>query len=169
MLLSNLNLLNIYRRDSSEELCEVLNRCSVSTCRTLGPRWLSTVHSPSSMFSCYRHTSGTRPLIRKSRLSFLGTGRHGAVVKKSSNRCIRKSKLNFVKFKNLTSLATVEEDEEVPDTRTPSNVVKSSCSQQALNPCPQDDDTTIEELAAYFDCYVHIPKKMSQMAEMMYT
>ena len=47
--------------------------------------------------------------------------------------------------------------------------MQSSCSQQALNPCPQDDDTTIEELAAYFDCYVHIPKKMSQMAEMMYT
>lgn len=31
------------------------------------------------------------------------------------------------------------------------------------------DDTTPEELAAYFDQLLHIPKDMSQMAEMMYT
>ena len=31
------------------------------------------------------------------------------------------------------------------------------------------DDTTPEELAAYFDQLVHIPKPMSLMAEMMYT
>ncbi|KAG6459469.1 uncharacterized protein LOC115449488 [Manduca sexta] len=41
----------------------------------------------------------------------------------------------------------------------------SSCSQQALNPpC----DVTIDELASYFETLVHIPKKMSSMAEMMY-
>lgn len=40
-----------------------------------------------------------------------------------------------------------------------------SCSQQALNPpC----DITIDELASYFETMVHIPKKMSSMAEMMY-
>lgn len=40
-----------------------------------------------------------------------------------------------------------------------------SCSQQALNPpC----DVTIDELASYFETLVHIPKKMSSMAEMMY-
>lgn len=40
-----------------------------------------------------------------------------------------------------------------------------SCSQQALNPpC----DITIDELASYFETLVHIPKKMSSMAEMMY-
>lgn len=31
------------------------------------------------------------------------------------------------------------------------------------------DDTTPEELAAYFDQILHIPKPMSAMAEMMYT
>ena len=31
------------------------------------------------------------------------------------------------------------------------------------------DDTTPEELAAYIDQLLHIPKPMSQMAEMMYT
>ncbi|XP_068618523.1 uncharacterized protein [Battus philenor] len=41
----------------------------------------------------------------------------------------------------------------------------ASCSQQALNPpC----DVTIDELASYFETLVHIPKKMSSMAEMMY-
>lgn len=41
-----------------------------------------------------------------------------------------------------------------------------SCSQQALNPpC----DVTIDELASYFETFVHIPKKMTTMAEMMYT
>lgn len=46
----------------------------------------------------------------------------------------------------------------------------SSCSQQAMArlclnpPC----DVTIDELASYFETFVHIPKKMSSMAEMMY-
>ncbi|XP_014293756.1 uncharacterized protein [Halyomorpha halys] len=40
------------------------------------------------------------------------------------------------------------------------------CAVQARNPSP--DDTNIEELASYFDLMVHIPKKMSVMAEMMY-
>lgn len=40
-----------------------------------------------------------------------------------------------------------------------------SCSQQALNP---QCDITIDELASYFETLVHIPKKMSSMAEMMY-
>ena len=38
-----------------------------------------------------------------------------------------------------------------------------SCSQQA-----RMDDWTMDELACYFEEYVHIPKKMSAMAEMMY-
>lgn len=42
----------------------------------------------------------------------------------------------------------------------------SMCAVQARNPTP--DDTNIEELASYFDLFVHIPKKMSVMAEMMY-
>jgi len=44
----------------------------------------------------------------------------------------------------------------------------SSCSQQALMETV-NDDITINELASYLDEYVYIPKKMSQMAEMMYT
>lgn len=42
----------------------------------------------------------------------------------------------------------------------------ASCSQQALNEA--SCDVTIDELASYFETFVHIPKKMSVMAEMMY-
>ncbi|KAH7981502.1 hypothetical protein HPB49_024813 [Dermacentor silvarum] len=34
---------------------------------------------------------------------------------------------------------------------------------------PPQDDTTVNELAAYFENLVHIPREMSAMAEMMYT
>lgn len=40
-----------------------------------------------------------------------------------------------------------------------------SCSQQARMGA---DDTTIDDLAGYLDDMLHIPKKMSHMAEMMY-
>ncbi|CAH1254054.1 OSER1 [Branchiostoma lanceolatum] len=42
--------------------------------------------------------------------------------------------------------------------------LERSCSQEA-----RLDDTSIEDLAGYFDQLVYIPKKMSAMAEMMYT
>jgi hypothetical protein len=42
--------------------------------------------------------------------------------------------------------------------------LERTCSQQA-----RLDDVTIDELAGYFENYVHIPRKMSTMAERMYT
>lgn len=51
---------------------------------------------------------------------------------------------------------------------TPST--SSSCSQQALikiNP-GSTGDVTIDEIASYFENILFIPKKMSEMAEMMY-
>lgn len=42
--------------------------------------------------------------------------------------------------------------------------LEMSCSQEA-----RLDDTSVDDLAGYFDDFVHIPKKMSSMAEMMYT
>lgn len=46
--------------------------------------------------------------------------------------------------------------------------VNNSCSHQARVGISQPCDVTIDELASYFETFVHIPKKMSSMAEMMY-
>ncbi|ESO98650.1 hypothetical protein LOTGIDRAFT_238973 [Lottia gigantea] len=52
-----------------------------------------------------------------------------------------------------------------PSTSTDnSNRVEKSCSQEATI-----EDLSVNELAGYFEDFVHIPKKMSVMAEMMYT
>ena len=49
---------------------------------------------------------------------------------------------------------------------TSSNTLNRSCSQEAML---NELDFTADELASYFEELVHIPKKMSEMAEMMYT
>lgn len=35
--------------------------------------------------------------------------------------------------------------------------------------CSSEADVTIEDLSGYMEFYLHFPKKMSRMAEMMYT
>lgn len=53
------------------------------------------------------------------------------------------------------------------DAENNNNNATTSCSQQALltySPC----DVTCDELASYFETFVHIPKKMSTMADAMY-
>ncbi|XP_032781967.2 uncharacterized protein LOC116920015 [Daphnia magna] len=149
------------KQEPSEELCEIWNRCLVTPPQsrvTSSPvfKTIASVYKTSSSKS--RH-SNTKPLLRKARLQ---------IVKKS--KYLRKPKLNFIKFKDQGTFIASDDTFSESDTRNQnSRVFQSSCSQQALNPCPEEDDTTIEELAAYLDCIVYIPRKMSQMAEMMYT
>ncbi|KRT78664.1 hypothetical protein AMK59_6492 [Oryctes borbonicus] len=52
--------------------------------------------------------------------------------------------------------------------RNDSANVSTSCSHQARMSIAPPCDVTIDELASYFETFVHIPKKMSSMAEMMY-
>lgn len=44
----------------------------------------------------------------------------------------------------------------------------NNSSNECTNVIPCTDDITIDELASYFEDLVHIPKKMSDMAELMY-
>ncbi|CAG0917692.1 unnamed protein product [Notodromas monacha] len=46
--------------------------------------------------------------------------------------------------------------------------VRKSCSQEAANPT-YEEVSSVDELAGYLENGLHIPKKMSKMAEMMYT
>lgn len=66
----------------------------------------------------------------------------------------------FKKLKAASAATSSSESTAVPATRP----LERSCSQQA-----RLDDVTMDELAGYFEHYVYIPRKMSSMAEMMYT
>lgn len=52
--------------------------------------------------------------------------------------------------------------------RTDSSNASTSCSHQARMSVSPPCDVTTDELASYFETFVHIPKRMSSMAEMMY-
>jgi hypothetical protein len=47
--------------------------------------------------------------------------------------------------------------------------IHKSCSQEAANPVVFEEMLSVDELAGYLENGLHIPRKMSQMAEMMYT
>lgn len=72
--------------------------------------------------------------------------------------CRRRKKLTDSELPNLNCLS-LSEGAELTNLR--------SCSEQARN--PEYEDTNINELAAYLDNFLYFPKKMSYMAEMMYT
>lgn len=65
-----------------------------------------------------------------------------------------------------------EENEPLSTSSDRTNQQNISCSQQAVqamwSPSTNNGDVTTDELACYFETIVHIPKKMSTMAEQMY-
>lgn len=68
-------------------------------------------------------------------------------------------------------LATVPDQPVIPNSQCAVSWSRSvemrvrSCREE----CVQSDDLSVNELAAYLEDYLHIPKKMSHMAELMYT
>ncbi|CAD5117178.1 DgyrCDS5978 [Dimorphilus gyrociliatus] len=98
----------------------------------------------------------------------------------------RKRLIHFPKFQprrkstEIGAKSSVQEEENQDQNEAESRGMKRMLSSQSLEernvkPCScsaqarKEDELTVEDLAGYFDDYVYIPKKMSDMAEMMYT
>lgn len=108
------------------------------------------------------------------------------LLRKGGERTVDRINSEIAESDTKSSLSSGEEllvaDDKLKDNTNNSSLSPSmknnsaSCSTQArmqssLSGGGSDncrDDTTIDELAGYFDNLVHIPKKMSTMAEMMY-
>ncbi|NXX18026.1 OSER1 protein, partial [Podargus strigoides] len=87
-------------------------------------------------------------------------------------RCKRWQDMEVYKFSGLQNALPLAPDRTVSEdhsqslpSRTPASSPRS-CSEQAR---AFVDDVTIEDLSGYMEYYLYIPKKMSHMAEMMYT
>lgn len=106
-------------------------------------------------------------------VKFKGHHRKAKDNDKLFGQCSRSREKDFKKLVNACKELTLDGGS-LPKHQSPVKGLRSlasgaaSCSHQArLNvnpPC----DVTIDELASYFETSVHIPKKMSSMAEMMY-
>uniref|UniRef100_A0A6G1RVL5 Oxidative stress-responsive serine-rich protein 1 n=1 Tax=Hypotaenidia okinawae TaxID=2861861 RepID=A0A6G1RVL5_9GRUI len=105
-------------------------------------------------------------------MSRLNTNKPCACADKAC-QCKRWQEMEVYKFSGLQNTLplapdrrTVSEDHSQSlSSRTPSSSPRS-CSEQAR---AFVDDVTIEDLSGYMEYYLYIPKKMSHMAEMMYT
>ncbi|XP_066155081.1 uncharacterized protein [Euwallacea fornicatus] len=77
--------------------------------------------------------------------------------------------LNMKRLKCLTENFQEPQVKHVVISASAKTEAPASCSHQArMNVVNPPCDVTIDELASYFETSVHIPKKMSSMAEMMY-
>lgn len=105
-------------------------------------------------------------------VSKLNQGEPCACVGKEC-QCKRWHDMEVYSFSGLQSvpplaperISTLEDYSQSLHTRTLSGSPRS-CSEQAR---VYVDDVTIEDLSGYMEYYLYIPKKMSHMAEMMYT
>ncbi|XP_015923244.2 oxidative stress-responsive serine-rich protein 1 [Parasteatoda tepidariorum] len=104
-----------------------------------------------------------------------------AISRKKKKHCSKRS----LSDKSFTSEINVSHQSGLPDCVQNVNGLATKCcsnknfldhrlsfsGQCAAQHASQDhaDDINVDELAGYFDNFVYIPKKMSEMAEMMYT
>ncbi|KAF5280579.1 hypothetical protein FQR65_LT00330 [Abscondita terminalis] len=70
---------------------------------------------------------------------------------------------------SLQSFHVARTNQKGHSSKSTETTVSTTCSHQARMSVTPACDVTIDELASYFETFVHIPKKMSSMAEMMYT
>ncbi|NXS54429.1 OSER1 protein, partial [Brachypteracias leptosomus] len=129
-------------------------------------------NSPAAVSLVSKASLKTTELSDFESMSKLNTNKPCACADKAC-QCKRWQDMEVYKFSGLQNTLpvtpdrrTVSEDhsQSLPS-RTPSSSPRS-CSEQAR---AFVDDVTIEDLSGYMEYYLYIPKKMSHMAEMMYT
>lgn len=76
-----------------------------------------------------------------------------------------RTKSNYQKLRNCPSCS---QQARINSSSKQTSIERSNVSTNINSSDDGDDDVTIDELASYFETLVHIPKKMSSMAEMMY-
>ncbi|NWR59238.1 OSER1 protein, partial [Bucorvus abyssinicus] len=129
-------------------------------------------NSPAAVSLVSKASLKTTELSDFQSMSKLNTNKLCACADKAC-QCKRWQDMVVYKFSGLQNTfpfapdrRTVSEDLSQPlPSRTPSSSPRS-CSEQAR---AFVDDVTIEDLSGYMEYYLYIPKKMSHMAEMMYT
>lgn len=148
--------------------------CKCSSCSSIGVQLSSSGKAPPKEIHDIVKTAPRqrKSILRKSKLKFLDTpGTLSRPILKDPTLILPNSYNESAKDKPVESKPSGEKSETqsegFQDTKQRSRVPDpvASCSQQARISC---DDVTMNELASYFDEFVHIPKKMSHMAEMMY-
>ena len=129
-------------------------------------------NSPTAISLVFEASLKTEELSDFRSVSKLNKNNPCACVDKAC-QCKRWQDMEVYKFSGLQNTFTLASDrrtvaedhsQSLPS-RTPSSSPRS-CSEQAR---AFVDDVTIEDLSGYMEYYLYIPKKMSHMAEMMYT
>lgn len=131
-------------KESILKLCE--GGAATACCKVLDKKDLFTRRPSETSFGQLRKGDSTP------NLTF--TGESFATLQISNNKTVRRQRLNSCK--------------ETTSSTVPSKSNDVTCAQQARLSSAITDDTTIDDLTGYLDDMLHIPKKMSRMAEMMY-
>lgn len=143
-------------------------------------------HHPRSTVKFKHNSTGKRKLLREPILKLLDHKRcrKGAKKKDVFGQCSRGGEQNFKSLIDgclKLNLANVNDgvqdygyvrqvrrkEDSAPESDGATGL-STTCSHQARMSVAPPCDVTIDELASYFETFVHIPKKMSSMAEMMY-
>lgn len=111
-------------------------------------------------------TSKVKSCLKKDRL-FGNTCQNDQDFKSIINGC-EQLNINPCDFKKFSSASFLSARSPSKFQKSDNSNVGTSCSTQARMSTGTPCDVTIDELASYFETLVHIPKKMSSMAEMMY-